>query len=398
MRNFIFISPHFPECFWKFTMALNNNGFNCLGIGDAPYNEISEQCKYSLNEYYMCPFMDNYNNEKRAVEYFKNKYGDIEFIESNNEFWLKKDALLRDEFNCHTSFSYDEVSFRMKKSNQKEFYIKAGLKPARYSLSRDFEELKKFALEVSYPIFAKPNEGVGAQGAFKIDNEIELYNFLLSLPSEKEYIFEEFIDGDIVSFDGITDSKGEIVFYTGHYFVTNTADVVKNKSDNMYYCYKEVPLDLVDCGKRAVKSFGLKRRFFHFEFFRLRKGCALGKINDIVPLEANFRVAGGYTPDLINYANSIDVYKIFADVMAYDENRQNLDTEKFFAVCSSRRVNFNYKYSFDEIINKYRNNITFYGNYPTILRDDLGDFFIMAKFKELEELNEFDNFVRKKEE
>ena len=52
MRNFIFISPHFPDSYWKWCLALKNKGFNVLGIGDAPYNEIPEECKYSLTEYY----------------------------------------------------------------------------------------------------------------------------------------------------------------------------------------------------------------------------------------------------------------------------------------------------------------------------------------------------------
>ena len=59
MKNFIFISPHFPSSYWRFCLALKNNGFNVLGIGDAPYNELSEECKYALTEYYCCHDMEN---------------------------------------------------------------------------------------------------------------------------------------------------------------------------------------------------------------------------------------------------------------------------------------------------------------------------------------------------
>ena len=107
MRNFVFISPHFPDSYWKFCIALKDNGFNVLGIGDAPYNEIPNQCQYALNEYYCCPFMDVYENEKRALNYFRDKYGPIEYIESNNEYWLQKDAKLRDDFGVMTSFSLE---------------------------------------------------------------------------------------------------------------------------------------------------------------------------------------------------------------------------------------------------------------------------------------------------
>lgn len=399
MRNFIFISPHFPDSYWKFCMALKDHGFNVLGIGDAPYNEIPDQCKYALSEYYMCSFMDEFENEKRAVQYFYDKYGPFEYIESNNEYWLTRDAKIRDIFGVHTSFSEDEITYRMKKSNQKEFYERAGLKPSRYIVSKDINELKEFASKVGYPIFAKPNNGVGAQGTKKIDNDLELESFAMSIPSWMEYIYEDFVNGDMCSYDGITNSKGEIVFETSHVFPINTAEVVNSGSDNVYYCLPEVPEDLKVAGRNSVKSFGLRNRFFHFEFFRLREDDPyFGKKGTIVPLESNFRVAGGYTPDLINFANSVDVYQIYADVMAYDENRQKMDYEKFYAVSSSRRYSQSYKHSLEEILTKYHNNVCYFGDFPNALRDDLGDSFVVAKFKSEAEVYEFDKFVREKNE
>ncbi len=397
MRNFVFVSPHFPDSYWKFCLALKNHGFDVLGIGDAPYNEIPEQCKFALTEYYLCSFMDNFDNEKRAVQYFRDKYGSIEYIESNNEYWLTKDARLRDIFQVGTSFSEEEITYRMKKSNQKEFYEKEGIRCARYVVSKNLDELKNFANVVGYPIFAKPNVGVGAQGTKKIDNEIELNDFVLSIPSELEYIFEEYINGDLISFDGITNSKGEVVFETSHVFAVNTADVVNQNLDDMYCCLPAVPEDLKDIGERSVRAFNLRRRFFHFEFFRLREDHPyLGPKGTIVPLEANFRVAGGYTPDLINFANSIDVYNLYADIMAYDENRQKMDYEKYYAASSHRRNEFNYAHSKEDILEKYRNNICYFGDFPRALRDDMGDYFFVAKFKTFEEVIEYDNYVREK--
>ncbi len=398
MRNFVFISPHFPDSYWKFCMALKDHGFNVLGVGDAPYNEIPDNCKFALQEYYLCPFMENFDNERRALEYFANKYGPIEFIESNNEFWLPKDAKLRDCFNVKTSFSEEEVLFRMKKSNQKEFYKKAGVKTSRFIVSKNIDELKAFAKDVGYPIFAKPNTGVGAQGTKKIDNDVELENYVISIPAEIEYIFEEYVDGRLVSFDGITNSEGKVVFYTSHVFGVNTADVVNNSLDDMYYCVPHVDEKLKEIGIRSAEAFNMKRRFFHFEFFILNNDDDyLGKKGDIIPCEANLRVAGGYTPDIINFANSIDVYQLYADIMAYDENRQKMDYEKFYAVSSSRRNEFRYLHNEQEILEKYRNNVCFYGPFPRVLRDDMGDYFYCAKFKTLDEVIGFDNFVRAKE-
>ena len=40
--------------------------------------------------------MDDFNNELKAVQYFIDKYGPIDYLERNNEYWLAKDATLRE--------------------------------------------------------------------------------------------------------------------------------------------------------------------------------------------------------------------------------------------------------------------------------------------------------------
>ena len=49
--NFVFISPQFPQTFWNFCDRLKKNGVNVLGIGDTPYDNLSQNVKDSLNEY-----------------------------------------------------------------------------------------------------------------------------------------------------------------------------------------------------------------------------------------------------------------------------------------------------------------------------------------------------------
>ena len=109
MRNFIFISPDFPDNYWKFCRELKNDGFNVLGIGDCPYNQLTEELKDSLSEYYWVTNLQNYDEVFRAVAFFTFRYGKIEYIESNNEFWLERDAMLRTEFNVKTGFGQRDL-------------------------------------------------------------------------------------------------------------------------------------------------------------------------------------------------------------------------------------------------------------------------------------------------
>ena len=84
MKNFVFISPHFPETYYRFVAALKTNGFRVLGVGDAPYEDVPQPLKENLAEYYRCYNMENFDEEINALRYFENKYGHIDYLESNN--------------------------------------------------------------------------------------------------------------------------------------------------------------------------------------------------------------------------------------------------------------------------------------------------------------------------
>ena len=89
MINFVFISPNVPEKYWQFCDELQKNGVRVLGIGDAPANGLSAELQRSLTEYYHVDNIGDYDQMYRAVGYYAWKYGHIDWIESNNEFWLE---------------------------------------------------------------------------------------------------------------------------------------------------------------------------------------------------------------------------------------------------------------------------------------------------------------------
>ena len=207
------------------------------------------------------------------------------------------------------------------------------------------------------------------------------------------YICEQYVTGNIVSFDGICDEDSNVVFCASNVFPPSVADVVKEGKDLFYYTVKEVPEDLKEIGQRVVKAFNVKKRFFHLEFFKLTKDVPnVGKVNDIVALETNMRPAGGYTPDLINFSQSANCYQIYADVMAFNENRQDLNMDKYFAACASRRDWVNYANDDGAVLEKYRNNVCHFGRYPDVLSSAMGNRFFMAKFDTLEEVEVFQQF------
>ena len=399
--NFIYISPQFPKTNTEFCNRLKQNGITVLGIADVEYDTLDQRLKESLTEYYKVSSLENYDEVLKAVAFFTHKYGKIDWLESNNEYWLAQDARLRSDFNITTGIKSDKVANIKEKSKMKKAYKKADIPFSDYSLVTTLTKAKKFIEKVGYPVVTKPDNGVGASDTQRIKDENELKEFFENRNKDIKYIMEEYVEGELVSYDAIINSKGEPIFETG---IVEPAimDVVNKRLDVFYYVEKEMPEKLLEIGRRAVKGFGIKSRFIHLEFFRLqsdKKG--LGKKGDYIGLEANMRPAGGYTPDMYNYANNTDVYQIWADMIAFDKIEKaelNEDMEKNYCVYASRRDNKNYVHSHDEIKQKYGNVIVMNERMPDVFAEAMGNYMYTAKFTAKEQMEEFVSFVHKKTE
>jgi hypothetical protein len=347
--NFVFISPHFPKHYWNFCDRLKKNGVNVLGIGDAPFDSLREELKNALTEYYYLPSLDDYDSVLRAVAYLEFKHGKIDWLESNNEYWLELDAKLRTDFNIGTGFQAADIERIKNKSAMKKYYAAANIPTARLHKITDFESAKKFIEIVKYPVIVKPDIGVGACDTYKLSNDEDLKNFFdkkISVP----YVMEEFITGDICSYDAILDSNSEPLLESMTVWPPSVMDIVLQKLDLSYYTVANAPDELKKVGRAAAKSFGVKSRFVHLEFFRLTQAKeGLGNIGDFVGLEVNMRPAGGYTPDMINFAHSTDVYKIWADMMTTDKRIISDSGEHCFVVYASQRDCFEYVHSHEKI-------------------------------------------------
>ena len=388
MKNFIFISPNFPTNYWQFCKELKNNGLNVLGIGDQPYDELSWDLKNSLNEYYKVSSLENEDEVYRAVAFFIHKYGRIDWLESNNEYWLERDAKLRTDFNITSGFHTSDMPKIKYKSKMKEFYTKAGIPVARYHLVDNIENSFAFVEEVGYPVVAKPDNGVGASDTYKIKNEEDMYEFFNKKVDGVPYIMEEFITAEICSYDAIIDSNGEPMFEAGNVTPFSLMDVVNNADDSIYYIVKDLPEDTRAAGRATVKSFGVKSRFVHFEFFRLTKDQHIGKKGQVVALEVNMRPSGGFTPDMINFARNANVYKIWADMIAFDSSMSPVGRHAYCAFAGLRDAK-EYAMGHDDVMAKYGHCMKMVDRIPEALSGAMGNQMYMATFDTEEEMNTF---------
>ena len=410
--NFVFISPHFPHTYWNFCQRLKQNGVTVLGIADAPYESLPHELKESLTEYYRVGSLENYDEVYRAVAYLAFRYGRIEWIESNNEYWLAQDAKLRTDFNVTTGIQTDRIRAIKEKSEMKKYYADGQVPTARQiSASKGKEAVRQFATKTGYPIIAKPDVGVGACGTYKIHDDAELKQFYEAEPHYNHYVVEEFIKGEICSYDAVIGREGEPIFESMTVWPPSIMDIVNKKLDLSYYVDKEMPESLRELGRRTVKAFGVWNRFVHLEFFRLdsdREGLSLpsapdgaaplrqgGRKGDFVALEVNMRPAGGYTPDMINYAHSTDVYKIWADMVAFGKSHTAIGQQHYCAFASRRDI-YQYVHSHDEVLKRYGDRMVMCERMPELFSAAMGQQMYTVRLESMEEVNIFVEFVHLK--
>ena len=394
--NVVFISPNFPLYYYNFCKNLKIRGVNVLGIGDAPYESLPQHMIDSVTEYYKVGSLENFYEVEEACRFFNQKYGKLDWIESQNEYWLETEATLRKIFGVNSGTKIDDMAPMKYKSKMKDVYKSCNIPVARYILISTYENAINFTREVGYPVVVKPDNGVGASSTYKLENDDELSYFFATKDNNTTYIMEEFINGHVETFDGITDSNKNVLISASHVMLHSIMDTVNTCSDTAFYFQPFEGKDIEFIGKKVVKAFDTRSRYFHFEFFRLEEDKdGLGKKGDLVGLEVNMRAPGAYIPDMINYAYDVDTYALWSDVLIYDKIFVDVN-RKYVVGYASRRNGIDYTHSYEEIKDKYKDKIKIDTEVPEALAAAMGNHVFIFRTEKEEELIEMIRFILKR--
>ena len=394
--NVVFISPNFPLYYYNFCKNLKIRGVNVLGIGDAPYESLPQHMIDSVTEYYKVGSLENFYEVEEACRFFNQKYGKLDWIESQNEYWLETEATLRKIFGVNSGTKIDDLAPMKYKSKMKDVYKSCNIPVARYILISTYENAINFTREVGYPVVVKPDNGVGASSTYKLENDDELSYFFATKDNNTTYIMEEFINGHVETFDGITDSNKNVLISASHVMLHSIMDTVNTCSDTAFYFQPFEGKDIEFIGKKVVKAFDTRSRYFHFEFFRLEEDKeGLGKKGDLVGLEVNMRAPGAYIPDMINYAYDVDTYALWSDVLIYDKIFVDVN-RKYVVGYASRRNGIDYTHSYEEIKDKYKDKIKIDTEVPEALAAAMGNHVFIFRTEKEEELIEMIRFILKR--
>jgi predicted ATP-grasp superfamily ATP-dependent carboligase len=381
--NVVFLSPHFPPHYYRFCQSLKSAGANVLGIGDEPFDNLAQEVRAGLTEYYRVDDMHNYDALVRACGYFTHRYGKIDRLDSLNEYWLSTEARLRDDFNIF-GVGGQEIDFIRRKSRMKAKFREAGVPVARGQLVHTADDAHSLIHETGYPVIAKPDDGVGAIATYRLNGRQDLASFFETKP-DTDYIMEEFISGTIYSFDGLADRSGKPVFHTAHTFSQGIMETVNDARHIYYYSLRDIPASLEKIGRDCLRAFNVRERFFHIEFFQTAA-------DQYVSLEVNMRPPGGYTTDMFNYACDIDIYQIWAELLVYHRTDVNY-TRKYHCCYASRKFNQPYVRSHADILARYGSHMVQIESVPGVFSSALGDIGYIFRSESLDELLEIARFI-----
>lgn len=385
--NFISVSPHFPPNYYPFCVRLNGMGVNVLGLADDSYDSLRPELRHALREYYKVPSMQDYDDLVRAVGYYIHHYGKIDRLESHNEYWMENDARLRSDFNIPGLHVGQLVRVR-RKSEMKKAFKKADIPTAAGMLIMDTSQARNFAAEVGYPVILKPDVGVGAGRTYKIERDADLIACLQQYP-EYEFFIEKFIDGIIITFDGLTDQAGNIVFFSSEQYSEGVMESIVYDHDVFFYTLRGVAADVEELGRKIIELFEVRERFFHIEFFRTAE-------SGLLTLEVNLRPPGGTILDMLNFSNDIDLFSEYANIVV--GNPFSADYSRPYHVAHiGRKFNKRYVYKHEDVLTRYGKSIVQHGFLPDIYAPAMGNYFYLIRSSNLDEIFDMADFIRAKE-
>jgi biotin carboxylase len=342
--NVVFLSPHFPPNMWLYVRRLREARATVLGVADAPYDSLRPELRQDLTEYYRVDDLHSTDQVRAAVRHFVARHGAIGRLESLNEYWLETDARLRTEFDI-AGLRIEDMQRVKRKSAMKSVFEAAGVPVGRWQvLGPDgAPDARRFVEAVGYPLIAKPDVGVGAARTYVIGNDPDLDAFLGDRPG-LDYILEEYLEGELVSYDGLVDRDGEIVYSSSLVYGIPVLESVRGK-DMFFWIDRYIAPDLEETGRRIVRAYDLRERPFHFEFFRTAGG-------ELVALEVNMRPPGGIVVDMWNWAGDVDFYRAWAEVVVGGTATISSD-KPAFVLWSGRKPGRRYGLGHEEIVTRF---------------------------------------------
>lgn len=383
--NVLFVSCHYPPTSTLFCQRLAEVGGTVLGVGDTPEASLPAHLRESLRGYKHLSDMNDVEAVVETAREFRDRFGGIDRVDSNIEHWLPVEAEVRKALGV-PGMRPDYLAHARSKIGMKELFAEAGCPLMAGMAVDDLERLREFVAFHGFPVFFKPDTGVGALGTFKVESQEDLEARIAGgIPAG--YLCEPYIKGRIVTFDGLADRNSEVFYCTSHAY-QGVADMIRENTNARLFSFRELPTGLEELGRRAVKAFGIKERFFHIEFFETAPG-------EYLALEMNLRAPGSTVLHLMNYAADLDIFKVWARMLVHGETKLNYE-RKYHAAHVGRRHHLQYRHDHAAVLARLGSALVHHANLPKEDHAGLGNEAYIIRHESFDELQSLIGFIEEK--
>lgn len=363
--DFLYISPEFPYNYANFVLQLHRLGVRVWGIGEADFYEMEPRLRSALQWYVRTDLnspaaVDSAVEALLQVQSSQGLTPNFDLVESHNEQWLRLEAHVNQTRGIDGIRPAD-MDVLKRKSAMKQLFRQSGLPYAPGELIDSADQAADLADRLGYPVIVKPDEGVGSAGIHRIDDRRQLMDILPGLNGR--CLLEKFVDAPIVTYDGLVDPGGRLVFENSLTYADGVLDCVLGK-ETLFYVNRQVPHRLAEIGRQLVERLGIRRKFFHFEFFRVG--------SDFMPIEINCRPPGGAIVDMMNYSTDQDLYAAYARMITGAEPALG-KSKKYYCAYIGRR-NRPYAHDHADVLTRFGPLVVEHGENPAIFQGAMGTY------------------------
>lgn len=373
--NYLMISPQFPDNFKNFTLALKRRGARVFGLGSDSMDQLDTSLRNALDEYVQVSNMENYASVYRALAYLSSRYGKMDRIESHNEYWLELDGKLREDFNV-LGLKPNDLTRIKYKSEMKKIFAPLKIDHPKGLVFVDEHSALSHAKTLGYPVVVKPDKGVGAAYTYLIENDHQLKDFYDSKP-DMPFIMEEYINAKMVTYDGLVDREGNVLFENSFVYDKGVMFNVKDDKEMYYYTQLKIDPKLKKLGQKIVKAFDLKERFFHIEFFKDGQEYQV--------LEINVRPPGGLSMDMFNYAFDFDFYDAYA-ALVLNQDMTYPKQAKYSVMYLGLKSTHKHLHDYNKIREGIQHDLVYEGPMAGIFAPAIGDYTFIYRSHETQKL------------
>lgn len=315
----IFVEPRFPANQAQFVRGLKEAGAYVTGIGETPWEYLGDRLRGWLDAYDQIPSVVDRERLHDAVRTIQKRGPWVDRLEATVEAHILPAARVREA--CGIPGTSVRTAFLCRdKPAMKEALREAGVPVAASTGTDDPVEALRFSERTGYPVVVKPRSAAGAAGTHRVDGPNEMKSVLeeAGVGRGASVAIEEFVDGHEGFFDTLT-LDGDVVHHFVSHYYPNVLEAMRNRwiSPQVITTNRVGAEGYEEVRRLATKvheTLDIGTSATHMEWFFGSKGLKFSEIG--------CRPPGVSVWDLYCYANEMDLYREWAELVVHERPHQ----------------------------------------------------------------------------